>query len=187
MEQCEGSTAQTTGLSAYPVGASSAAPSSQSNRESRRRLDWHASPRIDDNDVNNGGIVIADDNDGDCYPPPADTLLSLLYLDQSAATVAAAHRLAHPPHHNHNRNCNRHHNSPGAGGRGGGGACRAELPCPLRGGCHVPILIGRHITALILQQGGQICTISVVGLHPEGDNGSKRQVLLHPGGGVSLV
>ncbi len=54
-----------------------------------RNLD-NAGLRINDNDVNDGGIVFADDNGGDCYPPPAAMLPSLLYLDWLAAAIASA-------------------------------------------------------------------------------------------------
>jgi hypothetical protein len=141
----------------------------------------NAGPRIDNDDVDDGGIVVADDDDGDCYPPPAATPPSLSYLDWSAATVATAHCLAHPPRCNHNRN--HHHDSPGGGRQGGGGACHAVLPCPSRGRCHVPILIGRHIATLVFQQGGQIRAASVIGLHPEKGDGREQRVPLRPGGG----
>ncbi len=103
-ERCEGSTAQTTGLSAISCwriirGAiitkgRRITEASRSAVRTPRNLD-DADPRIDDNDVDNGGIVVADDDDGNCYPPPAATPPSLSNSDRLAAAVAAAHRLAH--------------------------------------------------------------------------------------------
>jgi hypothetical protein len=136
---------------------------------------------INDNDVNDGGIVIADDDDSNCYPHPAAMLPSLWYLDWSAAAVAANHRLAHPPHCNPNRN--RHHNSPGGGRRGGGRACCAAPPCSSCERHHVPIPIRCSVVALVFQQGGGICAVSIVRLHPEGGNGRERRVPPRPGGG----